>query len=403
MVSALVVLMSTVVLEKALGHRGITITYSGKVWAEEFGTFISCADAYLCGLGKTRLSKSEQQYYICLLNELGTKAQRKAKKLGAKADVDYERMLNVLINIKERMAKGMRIIKAIEKATGLDKIKARKDEQWADDSTPEWKVKKYNMNRYAGYVYKAWNTKPSERSYSQQNALKRKENKELVSLLEQEAAIYQAHPELKKYSRIWKQLRAESNKLAEQYNLWPAYFQLERLSFSNHGFDTRPEVRDAGLEYNEKPSGLTGEWEYDTISDMADNHVAENAKLNAALKAAEYGKKWKALKGDTRPAYTKKQINGKWVLAYRHTKATDQLLDQAKANRLERQRDAWRQAAKMDERVEKTAAEKAAREAHKAKRAAKKMAAVTTFVEENYSFKSEAQELHYMELLVTSD
>jgi len=147
---------------------------------------------------------------------------------------------------------------------------------------------------------------------------------------------------------LWKGLQAESGKLAKEFGLWPEFFKLVDASFHRNGYDTCPLVRDKGLDFNEKPSGLTGEWDHDTIGNMADNHVAENAKLNAAFKAAEYGKRQKSLKSDTRPSYTKKQVNGKWVVQYRHTQATDQLLDWAKARRLERQRDAWRQDAKKN-------------------------------------------------------
>lgn len=384
MVSALVVLMSTVVLEKALGRRGITITYSGKVWADEFGTFINCADAYLCGLGKSRLSKSEQQYYVHLLNELGTKAQRKAKKLGAKADVDYERMLYVLVDIKERMARIKKqkidrakvVVAKLIEATGLE---------------------------YAYYILKVWATPSNKRTSKQWKSWKHDNNQALIQALNwaKENPKTQADTKIRGLAKwlvyellLWNaynKLKDESDKLAAQYKLWPAYFRLEKLSFHTHGFDTRAAVRDEELEYNEQPSGLTGEWTVDTIGDMADNHVTEFAALERALKGCEYYLRKRSLKCDTRPAYTKKQVNGKWVLQYRHTKATDQLLDQAKARRLERQRQAWlKDAGKLVVKPATTWTDKP--------EAIEAPVVESTFKDVG-TFKNEDEELRYMEQL----
>jgi hypothetical protein len=169
----------------------------------------------------------------------------------------------------------------------------------------------------------------------------------------------------------WHELQAEAKALAEENNLWPMYYNIVRTSFATFG-ETRTEQSTKGtvvdvrlqtevkyqkvggkrtqVEYinlvlcvfdhvevmeEDEETGLTGHWETDTMDDMLKSYLAEQVKLNAAVKAAEFGKKWVwPLKKDKHPAYEVVKLpNGKFKLVYPRSFETKQLIQAAKNRR----------------------------------------------------------------------
>lgn len=323
--TALMVLMDLVLLATCMKRRSITVTYAGKVWSDELNTYVSVAEAYLAGIGKARRTKAEQQVFDLLLMDAAGKEAHKALKARrtSRPDWDYERLLGIVIDTQERMSKGMLLIRQADAVIS---------KMWAS-------------NKYAGYIWKAWKTPVSERTDKQVACVSHPNNQCMIQWFERRANLW-AH---------WTKLQQDSNKLAKEFNLWPSFYTLCATSFSNNGYDRRACTRDEGLDFNEKPSGLTGQWETDNPGDLADAHVAEQAKLQAAYKATDYGKKWHFFRG---------------------------------ATRYEAKRDiAWAKNRRQMERggyVEPI----------------KEFKAVTTFTEDNWVFPSEEAELQYMELML---
>ena len=338
--TALMVLMDLVLLATCMKRRGITVTYSGKVWSDELNAYISVAEAYLAGVGKVRRTAAQQQVFDLLLMDVAGKEARKALKARrtSRPDWDYERLLDIIVGLQERMAKGMTLIRNAD---------AMISKMWAS-------------NKFAGYIWKAWKTPVSERTDKQAACISHPNNQCLIQWFERRANLW-AH---------WTSLQQESNKLAKEFGLWPSYYTLVTTSFCTYGVDRRANVRDEGLDYNEKPNGLTGQWETDNPGDLADAHVAEQVKLQAAYKATEHGKKWHFVRKDT------DGFKRMMIAKAAQRRMAQRVID---ANRADKEEELVAEVKKAE------------------------LKAVTTFVEENYSFKSEAQELHYMELLVTSD
>lgn len=259
------VLSDVSVLAKTLGQRGLSVRPNGRVWSQELETFVSAAEAFLAGLGKARRTASEQEVFDLLLVNAAGKAAVKAAKVQADkkakkvTEIDREKELAKVVELQERMAKGMVIIAKTNRTISAG----------------------WERNSYAPYIHKAWKTPAAERTEGQRKSLSHPNNKLLVKWFEHRKALWAK----------WHELQAESQQLAQAHNLWGAFFALEATSFTPYGVDRRPVMRDEGLEWNEPASGLTGEWNRDSVGCMADEHVSENAALEAAFKACEYYKR----------------------------------------------------------------------------------------------------------------
>jgi hypothetical protein len=153
-VSAFEVLSNLNLLQKVLERRGLQVTVKGQVWADELSSFVSAPEAYLAGIGKTRKTAAQQEVFdLLLLNVAGKEAVKNATlrqaELRDEGDNTQQLALDKLITLQERMGKGMALIQKANKD-----ISAR----WADKQTAELLVKGKGLNRFSGYVYKAWST-----------------------------------------------------------------------------------------------------------------------------------------------------------------------------------------------------------------------------------------------------
>ena len=264
--NALQVLSNVSLLSKVLTKRGLTVKCTGKVWSDELNTFVSCAEAFLSGLGKANKTKEERKVFDLLLVD---NAQRDAVKWLKQLDRDsrvrnkgikverfnQDKLLDIVIDIQERMAKGLALIDKAkaEEERCCKRLQAAK----AGDYLPKdkWLACLAARNDWAKRKNQLWDH--------------------------------------------WHMLKEECNQLASANNLWPAYYALRDTMFGTYGLDRRPCTRDNGLDFNEKDSGLTGQWEHDIPGDLGDAHVIENAPLQAAYKACEHYRKWHLFRGVT--------------------------------------------------------------------------------------------------------
>lgn len=254
----------------ALSRRGLKVRPNGRVWSTELETFVSSAEALLAGLGKARRTRAEREVFdLLLLNAAGKAAVKVAKARAAKAakhpvEIDREKELDRVVEIQERMAKGMVLIEKTDRAISAG-----------------WK-----RNDFAPYIYKAWSTPVSERTEKQRKALAHPNNRLLINWFEHRKMLWAK----------WHALRAMSSQLATEHGLWPMFFRLERTAFTRDGFELRPEIRDENVTVpapeSEEPSEVSGvKANPETLEDMADGHAFENAVLEAAFKACEYHKR----------------------------------------------------------------------------------------------------------------
>ena len=263
---SLKVLSTDALLSKVLQRRGLTVKCTGKVWSDELNTFVSCKKAYLAGIGKANRTKEERKVFDLLLVDAAERdavkwqqqldRSERVRAKGIKVErFNQDKLLDIVVDIQERMAKGMELI---------DKAKA-------EETRCSQRLQAAKAGAYLPKV--EWLACLADRN----DAAKRKNN-----LWEH-----------------WMVLKEDCNQFASANHLWPAYYAIRDTEFAMYGLDRRPCMRDQGLDFNEKDSGLTGKREIDIIGDLGNAHVTEYAPLQAAYKACEHYRKWRMFRGAT--------------------------------------------------------------------------------------------------------
>lgn len=106
------------------------VSANGKVWSEELETYLTPAQAITSGHGKVRRTKKEQaEYDQLLLFTVNQKAGKAIRKVKVNTKTDRELLLNDLVEMQERMTKGIKLAneaknKKIALQGKLDRAKA---------------------------------------------------------------------------------------------------------------------------------------------------------------------------------------------------------------------------------------------------------------------------------------